>query len=281
MKKSRNTSRRTMIKSGITAIASSVILDSHTSYAAVRPKATGETKIVYLGGDQLHNGMGQRQELRSVFSETGWRILFVTDARYVTPELISDADLLMITRWGGAIEGWCDEPVQEGTVSDDGYMSDELEEAIVDNVINRGMGFMAFHCTCWTPDRQKFNDMMGIKGIMHGPVQTVHMHNFNQEHPITKGITDFDLTLDENFGVELTNPKAVKLYETTGQTDNRHDIAGWCLENGKGRVVGLVAGHTYTSWRDKNYRQLYWRGAHWAMQRDIPAFDDPRFRKKS
>ena len=112
--------------------------------------------------------------------------------------------------------------------------------------------------------------MMGIKGIMHGPVQTVFMHNFNQDHPVSRGIGDFALPLDENFGVELTDPKAVKLYETTGAQDKRHDIAGWTLESGNGRVVGLVAGHTYTSWRNKTYQKLYWRGAHWAMKKDIP-----------
>ena len=76
--------------------------------------------LVNLGGDQLHNGMGQRQELQSVFSGTDWRLLFAPDARQITPELLSDADLLMITRWGGPIEGWCPDPVQEGRMSTDG-----------------------------------------------------------------------------------------------------------------------------------------------------------------
>ena len=152
----------------------------------------------------------------------------------------------------------------------DGYMSAELEDAIVDNVKSRGMGFMSLHCTCWTPDNAKFNEMMGIKGIMHGPVQTVFLHNFNQDHPITKGTENFHLNLDENFGVELVSPRAVRLFNSFGAQDKRHDIAGWAMESGKGRVVGLVAGHTYTAWRDKSYRRLFWRGAHWAMKRDIP-----------
>ncbi len=265
--------RRGAIKTGLVSLASTAVT-VRQSHAAIRPKAKGETKVVYLGGDQLHNGLGQRQSLRGVFESAGWRFMAMTDARYLTPEFLSDADLLIITRWGGPIEGWSPEPIIEGAVSSDGYMSDELEDAIVDNVINRGMGFMALHCTCWTPDRQKFNDMMGIKGIMHGPVQTVFMHNFNREHPISRGIDDFPLPLDENFGVELTNPNAVKLYETTGAQDKRHDIAGWCLENGNGRIVGLGAGHTYTAWRHKTYQQLYWSGAHWAMKKDIPPFGE-------
>ncbi len=236
------------------------------------PKAQNETKVIYLGGDQLHNGLGQRQSLGGVFKPAGWRFMATTDARYLTPEFIGDADLLVITRWGGPIEGWSPEPVIEGPQPNDGYMSAELEDAIVENVTERGMGFMALHCTIWTPDNEKFLQMMGIRPIMHGPVQTVHMHNFNQNHSISQGIEDFDMPLDENFGVELNDAKAVALYETTGQDDQRHDIAGWCIEQGNGRVVGLGAGHTYTAWRHKTYQQLYWRGAHWAMHREIPPF---------
>ncbi len=266
------TTRRRVIKTGLASIASSVIAFPQ-SQASPRPKAKGETKVVYLGGDQLHNGMGQRQSIRGVLGKTGWRLLFTSDARYVTPELISDTDLLMITRWGGGIEGWCPDPIQEGSMPTDGYMSDELEEAIVDNVKNRGMGLMALHCTIWTPEKPRFIELLGIKPIMHGPVQTVFMHNFNPNHPISQGIEDFTLPLDENFGVELINKNAVLLYESTGAEDKRHDIAGWCIEQGKGRIVGLAAGHTYTAWRDKTYQQLYWRGAHWAMKRQIPPFE--------
>ena len=152
------TTRRRVLKSGLLSAAAAV--GANDAGAFLRPKAKDETKVVYLGGDQLHNGMGQRQEIRGVLQSTGWRLLFTTDARYLTPEFLSDADLLMITRWGGPIEGWCPAPFQEGAIETDGYMSDELENAIVDNVIKRGMGFIALHCTCWTPERQKFNDMV-------------------------------------------------------------------------------------------------------------------------
>ncbi|MBT4483450.1 MAG: hypothetical protein HOC71_07215, partial [Candidatus Latescibacteria bacterium] len=154
----KETTRRNFFKAGFATIAATTVNVKQT-HAAIRPKASGETKVVYLGGDQLHNGMGQMQSLRGIFSKANWRFMATSDARYVTPEFISDADLLIITRWGGAIEGRCPEPIQEGAEPSDEYMTSELEDAIVDNVINRGMGFMALHCTCWTPEMQKFNDM--------------------------------------------------------------------------------------------------------------------------
>ena len=265
--------RRGAVKTALSAFAGISVFTPKSASAAIAPKKPGETLVVYLGGDQLHNGMGQRQSLRGVFTKAGWRFVSLTDARYLTPELIAQADLLGIARWGGSIEGWCPDPIQEGAMSGDGYMSDELENAIVENVQNRGMAFMALHCTAWTPDRPKFNAMMGIEGIMHGPVQTVLFYNINQDHPVTKGVGEFSIQNDENFGVKLTSPKAVTLFKSVGATDKRHDIAGWANESGKGRIVGLVAGHNHEAWRNTTYQELYWRGAHWALKRDIPAFE--------
>ncbi len=266
------------MKTGLAAAASAAMLAAPAG-AAVRRKAPGETKVVYLGGDYLHNGFTQEYSIRYTFKDTGWRIYSAQDARQITPEVISDADLLVITRWGGPIFGWTMGPLVDNRPSvsakDDGYMSDALEDAIVDNVTKRGMGFMALHCTIWTPDREKFNRMMGIKGRMHGPVQRVRHHDFNQVHPVTRGMKDFDIGLDENFGVELTDSRAVALFKTTGESDHRTDIAGWALDSGNGRVVGLGAGHTTDPWIMDEYRELHWRAAHWAMKREIPPFVKP------
>lgn len=266
------------MKAGLATVAATSAFGSRALSAEIADidyrkykKQPGETKVVYLGGDQLHNPIGQRQTIRSIIDEAGWRFMSTTDARYVTPELISDADLLIITRWDGGIEGWSPDPIQEGAVSPDGYLSDELFAALQDNVKNRGMGFMALHCTVATSNRA-FLDFMGINWMMHGPVQTVKIHNHNPNHPISKGIPDYLLPIDENFGVELIDKNAAPLYESTGMVDHRHDIAGWCVERGAGRIVGLAAGHTRTAWRHPEYRKLYWRGAHWALKRDIPPF---------
>ena len=264
------TNRRNVIKTGLASVTAAAV-SFQESQAAVRPKAKGETKVVYIGGDGLHSGFTQEGALRGVYRNTGWRLLFTRDCNYVTPELISDADLLIATRWGGGGgEGWLPEPIIEGNRPGDNFMTKELEEAVIDNIKNRGMGLMSLHCTVANDQNKKFIEFMGIRWMMHGPVQTVRMHNFNQNHPISKGIEEFDLPLDENFGVELINKNAVPLYESTGHIDHRHDIAGWCIEQGKGRIVGLPAGHTYTSWRHPIYQKLYLRGAYWAMKKEIP-----------
>ena len=193
------------------------------------------------------------------------------DARYVTPELVGTADLMMVQRWGGGVPGWTAGPIQVEKRTNDNFMSDELEAAIIDNVTNRGMGFMSLHCTVANWDSPAFMKFMGVNGIIHGPLQPVRLHAFNTEHPITRGMKEFDLALDENFGVEIVDEATTALYETTGHMDKRHDYGGWCLERGKGKIVGLLAGHTYFAYRDPNYLELYRRSVYWALGREIPS----------
>ena len=273
----KKTTRRTVMKTGLVSLLSTTIEPGETHAAMpqeIKPKASGETKVVFLGGDVLHNFSAQEPAIRSICEKAGWRVLSVHDARFVTPELISDADLLIIQRWMGSLPGWVPGPIFEESPPQDGYMSDELADAIIDNVQNRGMGFMSLHCTVWSWRKPKFMKLLGVNPIIHGPLQIVRLHNFNQEHPITRGMKNFDIPLDENFGAEIIDKKVIPLYETTGLTDKRHDYGGWCLEQGKGRVVGFLAGHTYFAYQDPNYLPLLWRGAHWALKRDIPEYNN-------
>ena len=271
----KKTSRRTILKTGLVSLASAAIItpEGHAAMPKdIKPKAPGETRVLFLGGDYLHGFEDQEMGLRQVCNKAGWIMLSVHDSRYVTPELIRDSDLMMIQRWMGGVPGWVPGPIFVETPTDDDFMNDELAGAIIDNVKNRGMGLMSLHCTIAAWGRQDFIDLLGVYGIIHGCLQLVHLHNFNQNHPITKGMNDFDIPIDENFGCEIINKNVVPLYETTGGSDKRHDIAGWCIEQGNGRVVGLTMGHTYFAYEDPNYLELIFRSAHWAIKKDIPPY---------
>ena len=275
MSSNKKSNRRKFLKAGLVTVASATVSTSDSSGALpedIKPKASGETRIVFLGGDGLHNFSAQEPALRGICERAGWNVLSVHDARYVTPALVETTDLLIIQRWMGSLPGWVPGPIFEKAPEGDGYMSDELADAIIDNVKNRGMGLMSLHCTIWSFRKPKFMALLGVNPIIHGPLQIVKLHNFNQNHPITRGINDFDIPLDENFGAELIHQSAVPLYETTGAIDKRHDIGGWCLKQDRGRVVGLLAGHTYFAYRDPNYLTLLWRGVHWALKREIPPY---------
>lgn len=273
MSEIRRTSRRTALKAGLAAAAAAAAPASGARALMpeeLRRKQPGETRVIFLGGDVLHNFMAQEPALRSICESAGWSFYATHDARFVTPELLKTADLLMIQRWAGSLPGWLPGPIFEAEAPQDGYMSEELEEAIAENVRSRGMGYMSIHCGIWANGRKTYLDLLGVKPIIHGPIQPLRIHNLNQNHPITRGMKEFDLAWDENFGAEIVNPKVVPLYESTGFLDKRHDVGGWCIEQDAGRVVGLLAGHTYFAYRDPNYLPLFRNAAYWAMKKDVP-----------
>jgi hypothetical protein len=271
--------RRKILRAGVASTAA-LAVGSPAAFAEqpgeIPKKAAGETRVLFLGGDRLHNYYAQEPALRNIAEQAGWNFLSTHDARSLTPELVATADLLMIERYGGGRagargEGWVPGPVNTKAPTGDGYMSSELEAVIVENVTVRGMAYMSIHCGIWALTRPKYLDMLGIRPIIHGPLQTVRCQHFNQDHPISRGMQPFDIALDENFGIEPLDSRTIPLYEVYGHQDKRQDYGGWCTEKSKGRVVGLLAGHTYFAFQNPNYLRLFRRSMHWVLRKDIPA----------
>ena len=148
---------------------------------------------------------------------------------------------------------------------------DENVKAIIDNVRSRGMGFMALHCTIACNNRN-ITDLLDIEPIMHNEIQPVWVGELNSQHPITKGIGKFFINLDEQFAAVIKSQSTITLFKTTAIHDKRIAVGGWCLESGNGRVVGLLPGHTEWPYRVREYQDILWRSAHWAMKRDIPPY---------
>ena len=266
-------SRRTVLKTGLASIAASSVVVP-TVKAAVRPKTPGETKIVAVMGDYWHPAVSQEHHVRGIFSsKKGWKIYFVQASRYFTPELISDADLFISARYSGRDSiGWSTDPVVVDRPQGDKIWTDEQTEALFDNVRSRGMGWMAVHCTLFS-GRKDIEDFIGIEPILHQEIQPCIIKDLNREHPITKDINSFFFNLDEQFDAQIKNPAMTTLlFRSLAVHDKRDAVGGWCLERGKGRVVGLLPGHYQWTYRVPEYQEIFWRAAHWAMKREIPQY---------
>jgi type 1 glutamine amidotransferase len=268
------TTRRTALKSGLAAAAASVMA---VPEAFTMPKEPGEVRALFLVGDYWHNGVAQESHWRNVLADSGFRLLFAQSSQFVTPEALALADLFVVARYAGADSlGWTPKGVIEDRDPSAPFMTDAQQEAIVANV-RRGMGLLSMHCSTWNPDRKDYMSLLGIiEPKMHGPVQRVNIHDINQDHPITRGLADFEISLDENFGADLDMDRVTLLYKSTGQQDNRTDNAGWCRDEGSGRAVALLFGHVPQPFHVPEVKELMWRSAHWAMHKDIPAKEHNR-----
>jgi len=241
-----------------------------------RPKRPGETKVVaFMGGDRGHNAIPLEYHMRNIFaSDKDWRIIFVLSIRFFTPELIADADLLITSRHSRPDDiDWRTDGLAEEMSVGAHLWTPENADAIVSNVTQRGMGFMALHNTLFCGNA-KIVRLLGVEPVMHNEIQPLWLHSMNDSHPLTAGIGDFLIENDEQFAAVLTDPSATPLFETTAMHDKREAVGGWCLECGKGRVVGLLPGHLRWAYRTMEYREILWRAAHWAMKRKIPAFPE-------
>lgn len=275
MNREKSPSRRTALKTGAAGLAAAVT--PIAAKAAIPKKAPGETKIVAVMGDYWHPAASQERHVRQILSQgKNYTVHFVLASRFLTAELLSDADLLITARYGGADDpAWSPDPVISERPKGDRIWTDEHLDAIFDNVRNRGMGWMSIHCTIFS-GRTEVEDFIGIEPILHQEIQPVVIKDLHPTHPITEGIGTFFINLDEQFDVQIKDPETTTvLFRSLAVHDKRDAVSGWCLDRGKGRVVGLLPGHYQWSYRVPEYQEIFWRAAHWAMQREIPAFKAP------
>jgi type 1 glutamine amidotransferase len=261
MRNENNPSRRLIVTGALAGVAG----------ACAQTKKPGETRVLFLLGDYYHNAAMQEYAWRKVLKETGWRLMFAQAPSFVTPEVMAEADLYVLCRYATSTQptnislGWSPDKIVEERPAPDDFMSAEHAEMIASN-LQRGMGLVGVHCTVWNPDNPRFLDLLGVeKPIMHGPVVPAHVFDLNQEHPITKGIEPFDIGIDEVFDAVMKTDEYTQLFRTRQEEPQRNAIGGWCREEGKGRVVALLPGHTTGPYGKEQFLELMWRSAHWAM----------------
>ncbi len=136
------------------------------------------------------------------------------------------------------------------------------------------MGWICVHNTPWfTGD--ELNEFMGAYPMLHREIQPVSICRLDPKHPITKGIEPFVIQLDEQFGAYLANPKdpdMTVLFWSHGLHDDHWTIQGWCVQRGKGRIVGLTPGHYEWTWYEDQYQEIMWRAAQWALNLPLKPF---------
>lgn len=268
MSKRTELSRRGVLTTGISSLVATAMCaqTAHADY-----KAPGEIRVLVLVGDYWHSRVVQQHHWHHVLKSANWRVMFTQSSQFVTPEALSKADLFIFARYAGPDSlGWSNDEIVEYRPTGAPFMTDEQEDAIVDNVMNRGMGMIAVHCSIWNPERRKYLDLLGVeKPIMHTKIQPAHIHELNQDHPITRGIESFDIGDDEIFNAEMKEGMHTRLFSTSGEEQKINAIGGWCREESAGRIVSLLPGHTQLPYMAAPFKKIMWRSAHWAIRRPL------------
>lgn len=106
-----------------------------------------------------------------------------------------------------------------------------------------------------TIDGQQFTKSASADG------QSFHVHVADADHPITKGLQDFDL-VDESYDKYYMDPR-VHVLLTTEHPKNAKAMA-WVTSYGKSPIFFLQLGHDDKAYIHPSYRQLVTRGIRWA-----------------
>jgi len=110
MSKTREMTRRSVLKSGITSLGTAAVL----SKAHAAQKKPGEVRVLFLMGDIWHNAVRMESHWRKVLGVTKWRLMFAQSSRFVTPEVLADTDLFIFARYaGGDSLGWSPDGIVE------------------------------------------------------------------------------------------------------------------------------------------------------------------------
>ena len=94
--------------------------------------------------------------------------------------------------------------------------------------------------------------------------QDVEVHIADTDHPITRGLKDFQIH-DETYKYYDTDP-AARVLLTTDHPKSDPELA-WVKQYGNSRVVYLQLGHDHLAYENPSYRTLVARSIRWTAGR--------------
>ena len=137
------------------------------------------------------------------------------------------------------------------------------------SAVKAGKGFYVQHLASASfAECEEFGKLCGRKWVMgtsgHGPRSVFRSNIVNKQHPITKGLGDFD-TDDELYAkLQETGQKIDILVTADSDWSNRAEPLVFTSKYGNGRVVHNAYGHDRKALMTPNVQKLIARGVEWA-----------------
>jgi len=146
------------------------------------------------------------------------------------------------------------------------YPKEEQAKAIL-SLTERGQGMVILHHAILAfPEWDAYSDMCGIDSradFGYFPKQTLQMQVTDPTHPITEGLTDWEMG-DETYTMKSAGEDSTILL--TVDHPNSMDVIGWAREYGNSRVFCLQSGHDNVTYSNPNFREVLRRGIKWCAK---------------
>lgn len=133
--------------------------------------------------------------------------------------------------------------------------------------VRGGGGLVALHFACgafldW-PEYEKLIGRIWDQDKTHDPRGPFKVEVAKKDHPITRGLEDFD-TVDELYFCLKGKPKIDVLLTAQSKVTKKDEPMGFVLNYGKGRVFQTVLGHDVKAFSAAGVVKLLRRSAEWA-----------------
>ena len=114
-----------------------------------------------------------------------------------------------------------------------------------------------------------FHMVTNYRGKEYQPCTYIHDLHFNvkvvnPKHPVTKGITDFEI-FDETYKGYYVEEGVTPLLTTDEPTST--PIIGWAKKFGKSKIVVLQSGHDVPTFENPNFRKLLKQAIVWVSKK--------------
>lgn len=139
----------------------------------------------------------------------------------------------------------------------------EAQAAAILGLTERGQGIVILHHAILAfPEWDIYSKMCGIADRRFGyyPRQTLDVHVADTTHPITAGMTDWEMG-DETYTMDSAGDDSDILLTVTHP--NSMEVLGWAREYGNSRIFCLQSGHDDITFSNPNFREVLKRGIQW------------------
>jgi len=143
---------------------------------------------------------------------------------------------------------------------------DPAQEKGLCDFVRNGGGYAGIHSAS---DSFKKSDayweMVGgrFSGHGHGKYK---VYIYDKEHPITKGLDDFEIE-DETYRHAYHKNACIRVLTRMNRGNERQAMC-WVTHYGKGRMFYTANGHGTPAWTNPAFQRLATRGIYWAVGRE-------------
>lgn len=157
-----------------------------------------------------------------------------------------------------------------------GKITPEQKKGLLD-FVSGGKGYVGFHSAADSfRGDEEYRKFVGGHFVSHPAYRKFPVKIVDKNHPITRGLIDFDIT-DEQYIIEQDDPD-IHVLATAYQKEERLPLHGkdlpiiWTKSFGKGRVFYTGFGHDARAFRQEIFRTFVIRATLWAAGKPVPDY---------